>query len=80
MTIVEELKELAQGGYLMGPPKSDAGRRVVSLRAFVIDQLTVDLAQQAETAADRICGADLHRVLEVPIVKVSHISAVWTEG
>jgi integrase len=50
--VVEQLQELAQGGYVMGPPKSDAGRRVVSLPTFMIDELRAHLSEHAESGPD----------------------------
>ena len=48
VVIVEQLQELKRGGYLVGPPKSDAGRRVVILPDFVMEELVVHLAERAE--------------------------------
>lgn len=35
--VFEQLQELKRGGYLVGPPKSDAGSRLVSLPDFMMD-------------------------------------------
>jgi integrase len=50
--IVEQLQELKRGGYLVGPPKSDAGRRLVSLPDFMMGELVVHLAEHAEQGGD----------------------------
>ncbi len=48
VAVVEQLQELADGGYVTGPPKSDAGRRVVSLPNFMMDELRWHLAKYVE--------------------------------
>jgi len=48
VAVVEQLQELADGGYLVGPPKSEAGRRVISLPAFMVEELIVHLERYAE--------------------------------
>jgi len=48
VAVVEQLQELVHGGYLLGPPKSDAGRRVVSLPGFMMDELIIHFAEHAE--------------------------------
>jgi len=48
VVIVEQLQELANGGLLFGPPKSEASRRVVSLPEFMVDELAVHIARYAE--------------------------------
>jgi len=44
VVVVEQLQELAGGGYFLGPPKSEAGRRVVALPQF----MTADLEWHLE--------------------------------
>ena len=46
--VVEQLQELKRGGYLVGPPKSDAGSRLVSLPDFIMEELLHHLAAHAE--------------------------------
>jgi len=46
--VVEQLQELASGGFVLGPPKSEAGRRVVSLPEFMMDEIAAHLAEYAE--------------------------------
>ncbi len=50
--VVEQLQELAQGGYEKGPPKTEAGRRVVSLPAFLMEELAVHLAEHGESGPE----------------------------
>ena len=44
VVVVEQLQELKRGGYLVGPPKSDAGSRLVSLPDFMMEELSRHLA------------------------------------
>jgi integrase len=46
--VVEQLQELKRGGYLQGPPKSDAGSRLVSLPTFMMKELRLHFDQHAE--------------------------------
>jgi integrase len=48
IAVIEQLQELKRGGYLMGPPKSDAGCRLVSLPDFMMEELGRHLAEHAE--------------------------------
>jgi predicted nucleotidyltransferase len=52
--VVEQALELASGQRVLGPPKIDAGRRVVSLPAFVVDELVAHLAKFVEPGPDAI--------------------------
>jgi integrase len=46
--VVEQLQELKRDGYLLGPPKSDAGCRLVSLPAFMMEELGLHVDEHAE--------------------------------
>ncbi len=48
VAVIEQLQELKRDGYLMGPPKSDAGCRLVSLPDFMMEELSLHLAAYAE--------------------------------
>ncbi len=45
---MEQFQELAAGGYVVGRPKSEAGRRVVNLPEFMIEELSRHVALYAE--------------------------------
>jgi integrase len=38
VAVVDQLQEMASAGYRLGPPKSEAGRRVVALPAFMVGE------------------------------------------
>ena len=48
--VVEQLQELKRGGYLVGPPKSDAGTRLVSLPDFMMEEISRHLAEYGRPA------------------------------
>jgi integrase len=48
VVVIEQFQELASGGFLVGPPKSEAGRRVVSLPDFMMDELALHSTEHAE--------------------------------
>jgi len=48
VAVIEQLQELKRDGYLVGPPKSDAGCRLVSLPDFLMDELSAHLAEYAQ--------------------------------
>ena len=63
--IERSLTELPGGGYLFGPPKSEAGRRVVAIPAPIKPELTRHLAAFTGSADDALVftsptGAQLH--------------------
>jgi integrase len=45
--VVEQLQELADGGYIVGPPKSAAGRRVIALPGFMVAEIARHLEVHA---------------------------------
>ena len=57
VNVVEQALELASGQHLLGPPKTDAGRRVVTLPAFVVDELADHLDTYVEPGPDA-CSPD----------------------
>jgi integrase len=56
--IVEQMLHLADGTLLLGPPKSEAGRRTVAIPAVIIPDLEVHLAEWAAPGRDGLvfCG------------------------
>ncbi len=52
VTVVEQLQELADGSLLIGPPKTDAGQRVVALPKFLSPELEELLARYSAPGPD----------------------------
>jgi integrase len=55
--VERQLTVTAGGGLLFGPPKSDAGRRIVPLPRVIVPDLTLHIGQYAQ---DGDGAADLH--------------------
>ena len=53
VNVVEQALELASGQRVLGPPKTDAGRRMVTLPAFVVDELADHLDTLRRAGARR---------------------------
>lgn len=56
--VVEQMLHLADGTLLVGPPKSDAGRRSVAIPAVIVPDLEAHLAEWAAPGRDGLvfCG------------------------
>jgi integrase len=52
LTVAEQATRIAHGRVLFGPPKSDAGRRTITLPAVLVDMLAAHLAARGLSAAD----------------------------
>jgi integrase len=74
--IVEQLQELKRGGYLVGPPKSDAGSRVVSLPDFMMEELVIHLAEHAEPG----CNGKLFRGAKGGPLRRAVLQRAWDEA
>lgn len=66
VNVVEQFVEMDDGSLHVGPPKTDAGRRVVSIPDVILADLEVHLATYARTERDALLfsgakGAPLHR-------------------
>jgi integrase len=53
LAVVEQATRVAHGRIVFGPPKSDAGRRTLSLPVALVDVLAGHLAARGLSAADR---------------------------
>jgi excisionase family DNA binding protein len=53
LAVVEQATRVAHGRIVFGPPRSDAGRRTLSLPAALVDVLAGHLAARGLSAADR---------------------------
>ncbi len=48
VSIIEQLQERSNGEYLVATPKTEAGRRSISLPSFMMEEIAVHLAEYAE--------------------------------
>ena len=60
VSVVAQLQELASGEIIIGPPKSDAGRRTVAIPPAIVPELEAHLAQWAAPGPDGLvfCGTN----------------------
>jgi integrase len=60
LSVTEQLQELADGSYLLGPPKTDAGMRTVSIPRAIIPDLEAHLGGWAAPGSDGLlfCSPD----------------------
>jgi integrase len=54
VAIVEQYQQLGDGTLVLGPPKTDAGRRVVAIPAVIVPDLERHLAEWASTGPDEL--------------------------
>lgn len=59
LEVVEQLQEVVRGGYVVGPPKSDAGRRTVSLPPFMLDETSTDMRRGGRTVGSSKVRAEV---------------------
>lgn len=52
VTVAEQATRIAHGRILFGPPKSDAGRRTITLPGVLVDMLAAHLAARGLSAAE----------------------------
>lgn len=58
VSVVAQLQELASGEIVIGPPKSDAGRRTVAIPSAIVPELEAHVARWAAAGPDGLvfCG------------------------
>ena len=54
VSVVEQYQQLGDGTLVIGPPKTDAGRRVVAIPAVILPDIEAHLAEWANTGPDEL--------------------------
>ncbi len=54
VAVVEQYQQLGDGTLVLGPPKTDAGRRIVAIPAVIVPDLEAHLAEWATPGPDNL--------------------------